>query len=518
MHRGPLMAILRLEGTFIPWSRDLRKHLLDKFPLCPGQLPIPESVQLPPKWVLAFEEFDPNGKGLSPEPATPQAVLGEQYTENARQRKAQCDVDYDVRPIPNTVSATMMENTRITPLGHWQDVRHIILTVQELVPYVPGDVVCITPRNFAADVDSLISLMGWEDEADKPLCFVSGTKFPLATHLPPPQIPFLLTRPGFTLRTLLTDYLDIMAIPRRSFFANIAQFTNDAMHKERLLEFANPEYIDEFYDYTTRPRRSILEVLHEFDGVKIPWQQVCAVFPVLRGRQFSIASGGKLKRAADGGTRFDLLVAIVKYQTIIKKIREGVCTRYLSFLQPGSILKIQVQRGGLNSAMEQLTRPIVLIGPGTGLAPLRSVLWEKAAMVEAFRRQNGPGDTAPVGPIVLLFGGRNRNADFFFESEWEELKKILNLKVLTAFSRDQRHKIYVQDRIRENHALFFNMLNDQEGTVYICGSSGIMPKAVREALIESFQNPGVESGNSREEAEKYLIDMEKTGRYKQETW
>lgn len=437
----------------------------------------------------------------------------------------------------------MVENRRVTPKNHWQDVRHITVTVPEPIDYVPGDILHITPKNFQNDVDFLISRMGWEEEADTPLCFVPTSDKVLQSSLAAPQIPYLLSHPGFTLRTLLTDYLDIRAIPRRSFFSSVAHFTDDETHKERLLEFTNPnpEFIDELYDYTTRPRRSIIEVIHEFHSVKIPWQEVCSVFPVLRGRQFSIASGGKLKRAPDphnnanDKSQFEILVAIVKYQTVIKRIREGVCTRYLSVLKPGSTLKIHLAKGGLNTSQKQLLQPSVLIGPGTGIAPLRSFLWERAAILESFRAQHGPnGASLYNSPIILLFGGRNRAADYFYESEWEELSRILDLRVFTAFSRDQREKIYVQDIIRKNYRLFFKMLHDLGGLVYICGSSGKMPQAIREALIESFQNPGkgtddaddnngVETGEespvySRQTAEKYLMDMEKVGRYKQETW
>ncbi|EDN06327.1 conserved hypothetical protein [Histoplasma mississippiense (nom. inval.)] len=401
---------------------------------------------------------------------------------------------HDLRPIPNTVSATLVANDRLTPQTHWQDVRHLILKISEPIRYAPGDILCVTPRNFDSDVNSLICMMGWENNADTPLCFVPNAKYASGNNESSPEIPFLLKSPGFTLRILLTDYLDIMAIPRRSFFSNIAHYTEDPMHKERLLEFANPEYIDEFYDYTSRP----------------------VVFPTLRGRQFSLASGGKLKtlRSLPGdsptnsGTRFDLLVAIVKYQTVIKKIREGVCTRYLAVLRPGSTLKVQVQKGGLTSSMRQFLEPTVLIGPGTGVAPLRSILWEKAAMATTYREKHGLDVPVPIGPIILLYGGRNRRADFFFEEEWEALKDVLDLT----------------DRIREHARLISRILHDLGGTVYICGSSGKMPQAIREALIDGFQVFGQEkeSGErkkySREEAEKYLTDMEKEGRYKQETW
>lgn len=486
---------------------EFRKHLLDRHPLPLGQHPIPEDVQLPPKWILQSNGED--GPTRVPQTEVPPTPAGD------GRHPGLTELDHDIRPLPETMDATLVENRRITPQKHWQDVRRISLTVPDSVTYVPGDMIAITPKTSSEDVQTLIDLMGWNEQADKSISLV-----PAGGTLSPSPIPGLDSYPNLTLRKLLIDYLDINAIPRRSFFSTIAHYTKDERHKERLHEFTNPEYLDELWDYTTRPRRSILEVLHEFDSVKVPWQHAASVFPVMRARQFSIASGGERKRTSDGRTQFELLIAIVKYQTIIKRIREGVCTKYLSALRPGSTLRVQLQAGGLNSSMQQLTGSTVLIGPGTGIAPLRSMLWEKAALVQAFREQN-PGVTPPVGPTVLLYGGRNRTADFFFEEDWKHLSKLIPLQVLTAFSRDQPRKVYVQDTIRQNFSLVYRLLHDMQGSVYVCGSSGRMPQAVREALIEAFTNGGAPVAGqpySRSQAEEYLIGMEKSGRYKQETW
>ncbi|PYI09947.1 NADPH-dependent FMN/FAD containing oxidoreductase [Aspergillus sclerotiicarbonarius CBS 121057] len=502
-----------LEGTFIPWLTDLRKHLLETYPLPSGLDPIPDDVQLPPKWVLKLQEQDTTQIKDETVPGT------QEYQAAGDESPKLTRLDHDLRPLPDTLTATLTENKRLTPSTHWQDVRHVSLTVPEHASYVPGDMICITPKNFSSDVNALIQMMGWEEHADQLVSLVPNSHIP-ADDLPSPPIHGLESYPKLTLRALLADYLDIQAIPRRAFFAEIAHYTSDEMHKERLLEFTNtsPEYLDELWDYTTRPRRSILEVLHEFDTVKVPWQHAISVFPIFKGRQFSIASGGELK-SAEGGTKFELLIAIVKYQTVIKKIRQGVCTRYISTLRPGSTLKVQLQRGGLNSSVNQLVGPTVLIGPGTGLAPLRSMLWEKAAIIKAYQEEN-PGMELSIGPTLLLYGGRNREADFFFENEWQQLGKLIKLNVLTAFSRDQKAKVYVQDVIRQNYALLYKLLHDMAGSVYICGSSGQMPKAVREALTEAFQHGAeVETDRFNEQgAEQYLLGMEKTGRYKQETW
>ncbi|KAH8702490.1 putative NADPH-dependent FMN/FAD containing oxidoreductase [Talaromyces proteolyticus] len=512
-----------LEGTFLPWATELRNHLLVEYPLPAGLQPIPDDVQLPPKWIL--EESDGAPVEDTTEVVPP---LNASLSESSEPHLSRFELDS--RPIPDTLTATLTQNKRVTPGNHWQDVRHICLTVPDMISYSPGDMISITPKNFSVDVDMLLEMMKWSDVADRPVSFVPGLglrKIPL-DELPPPPIPYLTAGETIlsplTLRLLLTEYLDIRAIPRRSFFANIAHYSTDEMQKERLLEFTNPEFIDELWDYTTRPRRSILEVLQEFDSVKVPWQHAAAVLPVLRGRQFSIASGGDLKRLPSGkdGTKFELLVAIVKYRTVIKKIRQGVCTRYLSVLKPGSTLKIHLQRGGLNPTLEQLTGPSVLIGPGTGLAPLRAMIWEKAALVKASLGKENNSSPLTVGTTVLVFGGRNRTADFFFEDEWEHFEEegLVHLQVLTAFSRDQEEKIYVQDRIRQNTDLFFKLLHQEHGSVFICGSSGRMPETVREALVDCFEKvkPSNTEGYNREQAEQYLTTMEKIGRYKQETW
>ncbi|KAI5310424.1 NAPDH-dependent diflavin reductase, partial [Ascosphaera atra] len=489
------------DGTFIPWSVDLRNFLLTTYPLPSGLEPLPEDVALPPDWVLDLHEQIGEDESASPFARCP-------------------EMNNDDRPLPDAFTATLTENARVTSPSHWQDVRQLTLTAPGPIPYGPGDILRIMPRNFAADVDFLISLMGWGKDADLPLKLVSGSprkRDILPSH---PSLRCLMENPGFTLRRLLTDFLDIRAVPRRSFFGNLSHFTNDTAQKERLLEFSGADYLDELYDYTTRPRRSILEILQEFDSVKLPWQHVLSVLPLLRSRQFSIASGG-CQKTIDGGSNanFELLIAIVKYQTIIRKTREGVCTRYVASLPTGSTLKVQLERGvGLNISTKQLIQPSLLVGPGTGVAPLRAMLWEKLAMVEAYRARHGQDAIVPIGPTVLFFGGRGRENDYFYEKEWEELRKQLDFTVVTAFSRDQRQKIYVQDRIRENAETVGRLILEQMGTVYVCGSSGKMPQAVREALLDCLEKHEGEDALDRKAAEEYLERMEREGRYRQETW
>ena len=491
------------DGSFLAWSQTFRSTLSAAYPLTDGRQPVPDDVPLPSKWKLQASEV---GNGISTHSGE---ISRNPFRETDR-------YDQDPQKPTSTFRVTMRKNDRVTPTSHWQDVRFLALTTEEQIYYQPGDALAILPKNTAENVDAIIAQMNWATYTDLPLKLMR-TRPSRATskELSAPTAWPSQSRDS-TLRGLLTSHFDITAIPRRSFFARIAIYTQDASQKDRLLEFAGAEYLDEYYDYATRPRRSILEVLQEFDSVRIPWEEAVNVFPPLRPRQFSIASGGALRSGPNGGTAFELLVAVVKYRTVIKKIREGVCTRYLAALPVGTSLDVELRTEGRFSTQSVLQpRCHVLIGAGTGIAPLRSLIHEM--------------ETIPAEDYgtILIFGSRSAASDFFFKDEWSAMiasdTRNKTLHVTTAFSRDQKHKVYVQDRIRENANMVFDALCNKNATVVVCGSSGQMPKAVREALVDVLASSGSESKqadlpDTREEAEIYLAKMEKQKRYLQETW
>jgi len=425
---------LRLDGAFVPWSVSLRQRLLEVFPLPEDLEPIPDNVLLEPKWVLT-----PLDEGSVSAPAQPGSSSNPERIASTTldaSESAAATPPEDLLPVNGSIEATLLENTRITPQSHWQDVRHLTFSAPTPLQYGPGDVLKIYPKNFPSDVTQFLEVMGWTAVADTPLRFSQTSAPTSSSNYPLPPIPDLPADHVLTLRSLLTNHLDIMSIPRRSFFSQLAHYSSDPFQRDRLIEFTDPQYIDELYDYTTRPRRSILEVLQEFDSVKIPWERVTSVLPVMRGRQFSIASGGALKSAPQDATRtrIELLVAIVKYRTVIKRIRQGVATRYIASLRPSQKLSVTLQRGSLRMKEDNLKKPIVMVGPGTGVAPMRSMIYERLAL----RRADA---SDPAGPLLtgdmLFFGCRNEHADYFFKDEWALLEKEVALTTWTAFSRDQ---------------------------------------------------------------------------------
>lgn len=270
---------------------------------------------------------------------------------------------------PQSYQAALLDNRRVTPETHWQDVRMLRIRVHRtpwsndiLPPIMPGDTLTIYPKNFPADAEELINLMGWRAKADMRIIWqysattvdkdlttnkVGGLRCPRNLH--PPR--------NATIRDLLIHNIDFNAIPNRTFLKDLRRHTLDEREKERLLELTSEANSQEFYDYTSRPRRTILEVLRDFPGVKIPIDYALETFPLIRGRAFSIANHTNSHESFKAKYHdIEILAAMVEYKTIIRKPRQ-VCFRvakvsrvghdFLSYLYTdtdgsfsGSLLKV----------------------------------------------------------------------------------------------------------------------------------------------------------------------------------
>ena len=386
----------------------------------------------------------------------------------------------------------MVENKRLTPTTHWQDVRLVSFDIPsresgDQLQCNPGDCLTIYPKNFPEDVDKLITLLGWQAVADLPLDLSACPSLPRGLFAPQPC----------TIRNILLENIDITAIPRRSFLRSLSYFAEDKEQRERLLEFTQLEFIDEYFDYATRSRRSILEVLEEFHSVRLPAHRLLDVFPLIRGRDFSMAGGGPSPSSSSTPpssssttTRVDLLVALVRYRTILRKPRQGLCSRYIAALPAPSTLRVS-RKPALSPihGPSNARRPLVAMATGTGVAPVRCLVRERLSHPDP-------------APMYLFFGNRNRHADYFFEDEWEALARDGRLRVFAAFSRDQDQKVYVQHLVKREAALMAELI-PQNAIFAVCGGSTRMADACKEAVFEPYK----EGGGDREAREKELAAL-----------
>lgn len=152
----------------------------------------------------------------------------------------------------------------------------------------------------------------------------------------------------------------------------------------------------------------------------------------------------------------ELLVAVVGYKTILKAPRKGVATSWLAGLQPGSRLSVEIVNGSMRLPLDPLL-PVVLIGPGTGIAPFRSFVQERL-------RLNPKSNNT-----LVFFGCRSATKDFYFAEDWKHAEREGNIKFVLAASRDQEDKVYVQHKLLEEAELVWQYIGEQRGIVYVSG-------------------------------------------------
>lgn len=516
----------------MPWAQRLRDEVIRQFPLPSSVSPIPDTVLLPPLYDieivstkmkqshgLAAEEFL-KADLIRKDNSTTNIFGGETYSD------AQVDCgnmlknhhwqlgisdEYVEEEIlrPRTldmpgrwIRARVLENKRVTHPDWWQDVRRLILYIPRQPDRTkpdgvfkfnrnqirPGCTIVMHPKNFSEDVSRLIKLMEWEDAADAEMRFRYESEDMGDFVLSGPPRGLILPASPFTLRDLLTNSLDITAIPKRSFFEMLWHFTEDNAHKDRLREFTDPKLIDEFFDYTSRPRRTMLEVLEEFTSVKIPLEYVTSIFPPMRGREYSMRHVQTYNGMEEAEITID--VALVKYKTVLQKVRRGLCSRYVESLKENSL--IQVKMAGEPWPLP-LNKPVLAVATGTGSAPVFFAFESRASL----RARLGAGKS---NDNLFFYGCRHPDRDCLLD---QEEMAALDVYTQAAFSRHpiKKYQNYVQDCIKSSSNLISRFVMD-EASILICGSAGNMPKAVRQALADALVHEKTVS--SEEEAHQKL--------------
>jgi len=241
----------------------------------------------------------------------------------------------------------------------------------------------------------------------------------------------------------------------------------------------------------------VLAALQKFPGIHPDPEAFIESLEPLQPRLYSISSSPK----AEPG-RVCLTVDAVRY-TIANRQREGVASTFLDGrIAPGARLKVYVQKAHGFALPADAATPIIMVGPGTGVAPFRAFLQERRAT------------TAP-GPAWLFFGHQRRATDFFYEDELADLQGAGTLtKLSLAWSRDGEKKVYVQDKMREEAAELFTWL-ERGAHFYVCGDAQRMAKDVETALVDIIALCGKASPA---DAQAYVAALRKCGRYQTDVY
>ncbi|WP_217527300.1 assimilatory sulfite reductase (NADPH) flavoprotein subunit [Vibrio cholerae] len=362
-------------------------------------------------------------------------------------------------------TASLSTSQKITGRDSGKDVRHIEIDLADSgITYQPGDALGVWYENRPQLVNALLDSVGLSGHEEVQ---VDGET--LSLHL------------------ALTHHYEITAANPQlvAQFAELAQsqkLTSLAQDKEALREYAT--------------RTQVIDVLRE-EKVPLSATQLLSLLRRLTPRLYSIASS-----QSEVGEEVHLTVGVVEYEYEGEQRLGGASSFLAHQLEEGAPVKVFVEHNNNFKLPSDDNAPLIMVGPGTGIAPFRSFIQE---------REN----RGAAGKNWLLFGDRTFTQDFLYQVEWQKYLKsgVLN-RLDVAFSRDQHEKVYVQHRLLEQAELVWQWL--QEGAYfYVCGDASRMAKDVHQALITVVEQQG---GLNREQAEEYVSELRKAKRYQRDVY
>ncbi|KAG7358448.1 FAD binding protein [Nitzschia inconspicua] len=468
----------------------------------------------------------------------------------------------DKTPLLGTITV----NERITRVDWEQDTRHIRISIHSdetvlvnkdtidvmtgegasKLPYQAGDVASILPFNSQKAVAQFLAVLPDTLSAlvDTPIRIESDDELMGNQYTKWPQL--------CTLRGWLTYCADIQSLPEREDLRALSWYCSPSHgaskeQAEKLSSLSETSQSALYADYILREKRSWADVLYDFESLrssdsKLTLEALLMLLPRMRPREFSIASSptadqrrthdnvSAAEHATSGSFSVELCVAIVEGTTRLGRQYHGLCSNFLSrlipievgcpqvvlWIRPGSFTKLPI---GIDSS-HSFETPILCVGAGTGVAPMRSLLLERNAVWKHAHRsitgqdQRDKNASNPEDNI-LVFGCRSQSADYYYKNEWETLQHDGMMRLLHAFSRDQVAKVYVQKVLAEadGRNLISSHILDRSGAVYIAGGPK-MARAVREEIVKAL-TPTV---GDEKRANRLLTQLQRAGKFSVEAW
>ncbi len=363
--------------------------------------------------------------------------------------------------------------------------RHIEIELADGMDYRTGDHLCIVPKN---DYELVRRVEARFDLGSKTRIQLSASS--------PDNIQLPIDTP-LSIRYLLTELLELQGPASRKDVETLARFTECPKSKPSLETLAGDDYREKVF----LKRVTVLELLEQFPACELPFGVFIELMPMMAQRYYSISSS-HLER----NQHCTITVGVVNEPAISGNGQfKGVCSNFLATQQNGSnvFASIRPTKAGFRPP-ENLETPIIMIGPGTGIAPFRGFLQERAKLKEAGKA---------LGPAALYFGCRHPDQDFLYKSELEHFEASGITELHVAFSRQEKKKVYVQDLIRENRDQIWQMI-EAGAHIYVCGDGSRMEPDVRRALSTIYseeKDVGVEAGNAWLEQmiaeDRYVLDV-----------
>ncbi|MBI0580857.1 assimilatory sulfite reductase (NADPH) flavoprotein subunit [Neobacillus cucumis] len=369
----------------------------------------------------------------------------------------------------NPFKAEVLDNINLNGRGSNKETHHLELSLEGSgLTFEPGDSLGVYPENDPALVEQLLNELKWSKE-DQVTVKQGDVR---------------------TLQEALQSYYEITTLTK-PLLEKIAPLSTNEGLKE-LVAQGNEEKLKEYIN-----GRDLLDLVRDFG----PWgdsaQEFVSILRKIPVRLYSIASS-----LAANPDEVHLTIGAVRYEANGRE-RKGVASTYVAErLEPGDHVSVFIQQNENFKLPKNPETPIIMVGPGTGVAPFRSFIQERE-------------ETGAEGKSWLFFGDQHFVTDFLYQTEMQKwLKNGALTKLDVAFSRDTEEKVYVQHRMLEQSKELFEWL-EKGAVVYICGDEKHMAHDVHNTFIEIIAKEG---GLSREKAEEYLTEMQQQKRYQRDVY
>ena len=389
-----------------------------------------------------------------------------------------------------TFVAHVKEHRRLTPLTYDRNIFHIEFDLGTSgLTYAIGEALGIHAENDKHEVEEFIKWYGLNHDE--------------VVEVPSREDANVLV--NRTVYQSLIQNIDIFGRPPKRFYEALADFADDENEKKELLALAGPEGATEFKRRAEVDTITFADILLEFPSAHPSFHDIVRIVSPMKRREYSIASSQHVTP-----TSVSLLIVSVNWVDPKGRDRFGQATRFLNALPVGAPVTVSV-KPSVMKLPPKTTAPIIMAGLGTGLAPFRAFVQERA-----YQKQQGH----EIGEVLLYMGSRHQREEYLYGEEWEAYQDAGIITLLgRAFSRDQPQKIYIQDRMRQTLTDIRGAYLQQEGSFYLCGPTWPVPD-VTEVLQEAVEvehrskhGIGAKKVDSRreietlKEAQRYVLEV-----------
>ncbi|MCM3412179.1 assimilatory sulfite reductase (NADPH) flavoprotein subunit [Metabacillus litoralis] len=366
----------------------------------------------------------------------------------------------------NPFKAEVLENLNLNGRGSNKETRHLELSLEGSgLTFEPGDALGVYPENDPELVDLILEAVKW-DANEK----------------------VTVNNEEVTLKEALSSRVEIATLTK-PVVEKAAQLNSN---KDLQSLVSNRDSIKAYID-----GRDLLDLIRDFGPWEVSAQEFAGILRKMPVRLYSIASS-----LVANPDEVHLTIGAVRYETHGRHRKGVASTQVAERLQPGDTLPVYIQKNQNFRLPQNPDTPIIMVGPGTGVAPFRAFMQERE-------------EIGAEGKSWMFFGDQHFVTDFLYQTEWQKwIKDGVLTRMDVAFSRDQEEKVYVQNRMQEHSKELFQWL-EEGAVVYVCGDKNHMAKDVNNTLIDIIEKEG---GLSREKAEAYLADMKQNKRYQRDVY